>query len=121
MNRRATKGNTLRIVWGWIWPARSVQSVEDLVGCGGEAAGGGSWRRSREGRKNEEGVVGLGRARAPHIKWMCGALPSGAAVSPCGAAPIGATHPATSDRCTAQHRGRHVGWESGAASTGATQ
>jgi hypothetical protein len=61
MNRRGTKGNTLRIVCGWIWPARSVKSVEDLVGA--------EERRPAAavpGDQREEEEAQAGAARAPH-------------------------------------------------------
>ncbi len=64
MNRREPKGNTLRIGWGSKWPARSVESVEDLVGGGGEAAGGGGFGLPEKRKREEEegsGSGGFGR------------------------------------------------------------
>jgi hypothetical protein len=121
MNGKDSKGITLRNGWGRDWSGRSDDLVVDLVG--GERGR----RRNRrppctleetEKREEEEGRAGGGSGAT--LKWMCGALLSGATFSQCGADGSGATRAATSDQLTSSASTGHVGWVCGAGRTGAT-
>jgi hypothetical protein len=79
MNGKDSKGITLRNGWGRDWPVRSDEFVADLVG-GGEAVGGGGFLLAEKKRTEKKRRARAGAGAGATLKWMCGALPSGAQV-----------------------------------------